>query len=133
MLFSESSVLIFQQIGVEMNKYSLILMGTLIACGEKSDITSEIAGDYNGSITSDAITSTNYTVTVSAVDEDTIAISGDDFTTVEVDVMNVAGLITNVLSDEETTLSLENGDLDFTHSGTEEVTFSGSLILDTGL
>ena len=112
---------------------TIFTLGGLGACGDKSggdDLAAQVAGTYVGSITiSDpAIENTAYTVTVAEVDGDTISISGADFSTFQVDLMDAGGVITHTVDDTQTTLSYSDGELDFTHTGDDGVTvnFSGT-------
>lgn len=108
---------------------TLVLSSTLLlaACGAGPDLT-PMLGTYHGSIVADAVISTNYSVTVSQADRDTIAISGADFATFEVDVMDTSGTLTSLADDGENTLSFTDGALSVVHEGADgSVTFTGSL------
>lgn len=99
----------------------------LTACGP--DLTSSMVGTYRGSIVADAVVDPDYTVTVAAVDNDTIAISGADFETFEVDVMSNGSLITHIPNDPENTLAYDEGMLEVVHGGADgSVTFSGEQV-----
>lgn len=104
---------------------------TLVGCG--ADITAPMVGTYTGAIVAGAVIDTHYTVSVAAVDGDTIAISGADFATFEVDVMDVGGSVTQVAGDDENTLSWTDGLLSFAHTaGAESVTFDGAQAEGSG-
>lgn len=101
----------------------------LVACGAE-DIASPAAGTYTGDIVAGAVIETDYAVTVTAVDADTIEISGADFANFTVDLVAHADMdmVTNAPSDTETTLDLTGTHLSFDHVGAETVTFDGDLV-----
>lgn len=98
------------------------------ACG--GGVAADVAGTFVGDIVvSTGVTENDYTITVDDVGANTIEISGADFTTFEVDLMGVSGVITQALDETDTTLSFdeEDGELDFARSGDEDITFSGFM------
>jgi len=105
---------------------TLAVLAMLTACDDTKGggaLADDVAGTFTGEI-SGPINSTDYTVSVEAVDDDTISISGADFTTFQVDLEDSGGLIVNVSSDT-TTLSYSEDTLQFTQSAGDLVTFNG--------
>jgi len=94
--------------------------------GTALDYAAEVAGTYHGNITAGTLVSTDYEVTVTAVDLDTIKIDGADFTAFNVDLMGTLDTITSLASDTENALSYSDGTLDIAHTGTETVNFDGT-------
>lgn len=96
----------------------------LAACGV--DLTAQMEGSYTGEIVSTNIVSDHYTVNLTAVDGDTISVSGADFATFEVDLMAVGDTVTSLPDDDANTFNWADGTVQIVHSGSEEVSFNGS-------
>lgn len=95
----------------------------LVACGD--DIAAPVTGTFIGDIVSGSVVETGYTVTVTAVDKDTLSIAGADFATFQVDLMVAGGVTTNLASDTANQLSYSDDALSFNHTGADTVQFSG--------
>ena len=109
-------------------KFTLPALATLLllsSCG--ANIAAEVEGSYVGDIViSTGVVNTSYSVEVTRVDNDTIEISGGDFSTFSVDLMDTSGSITNLVTDTSTTLAYEQDLLSFVHTeGATSVDFSG--------
>lgn len=102
----------------------VLIPSVLTGCGD--DIAGPVAGTFVGDIVAGTVVQTGYTVTVTAVDKNTLSISGADFTTFEVDVRLSAGIVTSLTGDTPNQLSYALDALDFDHTGAETVTFSGA-------
>ena len=113
---------------------ALPLLAALALVGgcPSEDLTSDLVGTYVGALASPVVDAA-YTVTVTAVDNDTIEIAGADWDAFQVDVMGEPGSVTSLADDEENALTLDGDSLEIVHTTSDlTVNFAGDRDGATG-